>query len=485
MVALEPHELKEIREIKKKYDYDGFADFDFAAAPDPPQSFRNTFQWDHPGWNKSLGNTVVTREVRDEWWECKGGVPNLRAPGLLDERDFRKFCYYAPDYLLDDFPKKYLPHVYRDSPEEWEDYKRQQKENRKRWKGSRMDKDIRQVLRLPSDSEDEDSSSEEEEDETKADPSSGDDRKPPASASSKIIWVQRADKKEDTTKDEPDCTTPLLDLDARTRARVAEYLDPLDWWSLRKTCQKAVNTWPKPKPEVEYDFVYFSLSNAFDCVWHGVAHTLDDVRAALLSLQDDAPKYTDFWQQDQLHLTAELFRFDRAANHPIVPLLRFEDWQYYELDDFPATLHELGCRYFGVESVLACPLGRGSSFSFWGPEDEDSEPRCEDGFGNYLQWCKGLEPRTPRMNLEHIGIRKLGCTSCGQSHGCTCSMFRRNADYVGPGGSEGNDSIIYYSPRWFGDGKSSLLCHGSTDANNPEQKTWIIFDDTTSLWDRY
>jgi hypothetical protein len=262
----------------------------------------------------------------------------------------------------------------------------------------------------------------------------------------------------------------LFDLDNNIRSVLVSFLDPINWCRLRETCRDA-REWPLPT--VDYDFIYFAINNGFDCVYQGVAYTVEDVREAVNTLNRDYG--TDLWHCGEVRLALAIIKFDREK-HPIAPLMTFEDYQYVE-NDGVAELYDLGQHYFGVK--YAFPIQ--SSFTVFQPEDPNSDPIFEEDD----EFCKfnGLNPKN-RMDLEHIGIRGLCCTFCGQSDRWRCDI--RGCDRVrgriGPGGYEETENIIFYSPAWFGDGKNSLLCSGPEVAG---QKSWLIFSDTIVLWDKY
>lgn len=465
-----------------KYNYEFDASlFDFEAAADPPDSYQCSLQWMHQGWNKSMSNMVMTRYVREAFDECHGIFPHFAAPELLNEANFRKFCFYADKHHLSEVPESYLPMYYRNKPEEWTELKRQRKERMREFVKTEMGAMLNQLLGLDDTANDEHDDDDEDEDDDMEEEEEEQDSKPAAKSSD--------DNEEDSimvpSSSNADNTTRLLDMDMNVRSAIALYLDPLNWCSLRTTCKEA-KEWPIPT--VDYDFIYFAISNSFDTVYQGVAHAIKDVKEAIMALQRTQGR--ELWNHGSLCLALTIVKFDREK-HPIVPLLKFQDYQYYG-DPYPAELDELGEHYFGVKSAFPFPM---AWISFFDPEDKDSFPIFEDE-NDEKKWKRynNLKPQS-YMNLEHIGIRELCCTYCGQGSGgfglpvgCMCDIrfggHEKGPDRVGPGGDEGNEEIIYYSPAWFGgdsNGQSELV----SGPEGAKEKSWIIWLDEIRLWDRY
>lgn len=267
-------------------------------------------------------------------------------------------------------------------------------------------------------------------------------------------------------------------MDDHIRSVLASFLDPINWCHLRETCR---DTREWPLPTVDYDFIYFSISNRFYCMCQGVAYTVEDVREAINVLNRDYGK--DLWHHSsELTLELKIVKFDRAK-HSIAPLMTFKETQYV-YDPEVASLHDLGRHYFGVKQAF--PINSSSrwpflsSFTIFCPKKPSSDPIFEDESG--LLRYNGLKPKNP-MNLEHIGIRKVCCTFCGrgdeESIACGPPFGSEVPGRIGPGGYEGNEHNIYYSPVWFGNGKNRLLCSGSSrDARN----SWLVFKDTVELY---
>jgi len=438
---------------------------DFEAAPDPPNDYRCCLQWNHPGWDKSYGNHVLTREVRDDMVECHGIFPTFWAPELLDEQQFRKFCYCAQRYADEfpsDTPRNYLPHDWRDTPEKWEEIQQERREKRHAWRNNPMNPRLKALFELADSCE----SSEDEEDDSKME--SEPDTKRPADVRMDWTKVKRV-KAESTTKPPSEPPVGLLNLDNAARSRIAEYLDPVQCWYLRRTCTNTKD-WPKPAPNIDYDFVYFAVGNGYQ-IQHGVAHTLNDVYQAVLALD----LFQDEWE---MQCKFEFVKFDRRQ--PLVPLLTFED-ETDHYDTRVAVFSDIGKHYFGVRAAL--PLmpfendNPGMGFTMWDTGIEGNEPILGYGLGNFLRWCDGLEPRE-RMNLEHIGTKILCCRRCGRNDWrCQCNHGEGPHDF-GPGGDEGKTNVIYYSPKMFGGGQNRIRSSGPTDQ---ETKSWIVFSENISV----
>lgn len=202
----------------------------------------------------------------------------------------------------------------------------------------------------------------------------------------------------------------------------------------------------KPRPEIDYDFVYFSINNELSKMWHGVTHTLNDVREAVNALVAKQGRQDSRFGEMQVSFV--FLKFDKQ--HSIAPLLEFNEFDYWEHAE-PTCINKLGGHYFGVKYALN-PLNWQDYDSFWvcGLGTGERVPKIGYGFGNFLLWCNGLEPRE-HVNLLSFGIRKVG--------------------------RSGHDCIIYYSPSWFrgGDGNSFM----SDDVDDP--KSWVIFGKSTRL----
>jgi hypothetical protein len=75
------------------------------------------------------------------------------------------------------------------------------------------------------------------------------------------------------------------------------------------------------------------------------------------------------------------------------------------------------------------------------------------------------------MNLEHVGISQLHCSHCGNHRTlgeCQC--------HVPPENEDGNECVMVYSTRWFGDGKNRIICSGP-EIEAVGNKNWIVFSD--------
>lgn len=465
---------------KKKYDYDFPKLFDFESAPDPPKDYDRSLQWMHPNWNKELSNLVLTRKVRESFYDCRGYFPHFAAPELLSEHEFYKFCYYAEEHHLDGgFPDNYLPHAYRDNPNEWEEHKRQQEERIRAFQNTWLGRELDEMFGgIAASVEDKDENKEEDEDMDAKPTAVPDDTKKPAAP--KVDWSQWKIVKRDP--DDPPPIRNLLEFNADIRSNIASFLDPLQWWDVKQMCHDAAD-WPKPRPEIHFDFIYFSIHNGFDEMWHGVAHTLNDVRQAVNALVQSR---RDEHRED-LSIWFAFIEFDK--HHAIAPLMGFEESQYCK-DPSHTYIHGFGQHYFGVKHAPPQANWQGHD-SFWvcGLEKGANVPKIGYGFGNFLLWCNGLEPRE-RMDLRDIGIRKVGCSYCGMGDdpldrsSCFCE-YEFGGEESGPdrtfGGVEGNSCVIYYSPRWFGDRHCEYILSSPGD----EPKSWIIFGKTTHFWDRY
>lgn len=458
---------------KKKYEYEFDRSFDFEAAPDPPQDYNCILQWNHQDWDKSLCNLVMSRAVREDLFECHGCFPTFAAPELLNEQQFRKMCFYADkdQHVSSNIPKGYLPMAYLDCPDEWEEHRRQEKERREAFKKGPMSGLLSDLLGIEEESDDSESPSESEDDRKPAATVSKDTKRPGSPNAQSDGMVKRSKSNNNTLP-----TMRLLDMDDHIRSVLASFLDPINWCHLRETCRDATE-WPLPT--VDYDIIYFAINNGFDCMFQGVAFTVEDVREAINALNRDHSK--DLWNySSELTLELEIVKFDRVK-HSIAPLMTFKENQYV-YDPEMASLHDLGRHYFGVKQAFPVKVSSRwsslSSFTIFAPENPSSDPVFEDDSG--LLRYNGLKPKNP-MNLEHIGIRKVCCTFCGgDDESCECALpFGGEVPgRIGPGGYEGNEHIIYYSPVWFGNGKNRLLCSGSRDARN----SWLVFKDTVELY---
>ena len=56
-----------------------------------------------------------------------------------------------------------------------------------------------------------------------------------------------------------------------------------------------------------------------------------------------------------------------------------------------------------------------------------------------------------------------------------------SVEKLGPGGSEGDEYRIYYSPRWFGRDKNTVEYTGPS---NQDTKNYVIFADETDLYSK-
>mmetsp|Transcript_8006 Transcript_8006/g.14426 ORF Transcript_8006/g.14426 Transcript_8006/m.14426 type:complete len:294 (-) Transcript_8006:110-991(-) len=276
--------------------------------------------------------------------------------------------------------------------------------------------------------------------------------------------------------------------------------DPIDWLYLRFVCKNTLD-WPRPPPEIDYDFVYFAIEEDEEKIWQGVAHSLNDVMEAVRSLSTRTSK----------NLRFNFIKFDRDK-HPIVPLMLFDELQS-DADDIPvcASLDFFGELYFGVESTFGahncdgtsrkgslceyCSVRYSGEFRLVdkGGDYVDDDELVE--LGSYVKWCHGMEPRSSRMNLEHIGIRTLGCTLCGGTNDrsspggemvCDCdSLLVRGAidlpeDRIPAGGEGCTEHLIYYSPSWFGGIGNNKNIH-SSGPEGQKMKNWIIFKKTIEM----
>jgi len=111
-----------------------------------------------------------------------------------------------------------------------------------------------------------------------------------------------------------------------------------------------------------------------------------------------------------------------------------------------------------------------------------NEPVLEDEWrGEHWDFASRygrLKPKSP-MVLEHIGIREVCCSLCGQiSDACRCYFEHDMKEELGHDGEDEDECLLYYSPAWFGNGKNRLLCSGPDDK---DVKSWIIFADTIHL----
>jgi len=301
----------------------------------------------------------------------------------------------------------------------------------------------------------------------------------------------------------PNIIGVLLYLDMGLRSLVAGYDldDPIDWLYLRFVCKNTLD-WPRPPLEIDHDFVYFAIEEDEEKIWQGVAHSLNDVMEAVRSLPTLKSKKLRF----------NFIKFDRDK-HPIVPLMLFDELQS-DADDIPvcASLDFFGELYFGVESTFGARIKcdgtsrKGSLCEYYsarysgefrlvdkGGDYVDDDELVE--LGSYVKWCHGMEPRSSRMNLEHIGIRTLGCTLCGGTNDrsspggemvCDCdSLLVRGAidlpeDRIPAGGEGCTEHLIYYSPSWFGGIGNNKNIH-SSGPEGQKMKNWIIFKKTIEM----
>ena len=443
------------KEIKKKYDYEFNTPFDLEKVRDPRRRYGSGYCW-WENCNKSLGNMVMSREVRETFMSF-GLFPLFAAPELLDKQQFHKFCrsmdFYAVPFSTS-YPDNYLPMKYRDNPEEWEEYKRQ--ENEERRVSFYDDEEPPAYLRVKQKDSNE------------------------AAAVESPHMRQRAVLVEALSKAKDSSISSSLmfsNLDENVRSVIAAYLVPVDWCRLRTTCRDS-KEWPVPT--INYDFIYFAISNGWNLMWHGVAHTLKDIQDALISLHKTASGA--LWIEDcEVTLHVDIVKFDRDT-HPIAPLMTFEARQFGK-DMSPACIHELGKHYFGVKCAFSLQSfdARCNCFFVKAPDDPVGLPVIDDNFHCLLIRFSEKTPKS-RMNLEHIGIRNICCSYCGRDSHCVCHPQIFDADdyvprfapkWIGPGGESGYGHIIFYSPTWFGNGSNRMLCSGP---EGQAGKTWIIFE---------
>ena len=108
----------------------------------------------------------------------------------------------------------------------------------------------------------------------------------------------------------------------------------MQWWYLRRT-YKHTKDWPKPAPDIDYDFVYFAVGSDFD-IYHGVAHTLNDVYQAVLALK----LFRE--HEREMKCKFEFVKFDRRQQ--FVPLLTFEAVTFTTISEKPqvAVVDDIG-----------------------------------------------------------------------------------------------------------------------------------------------
>lgn len=78
----------------------------------------------------------------------------------------------------------------------------------------------------------------------------------------------------------------------------------------------------KPRPEIDYDFVYFSINNELSKMWHGVTHTLNDVREAVNALVAKQGRQDSRFGEMQVSFV--FLKFDKQ--HSIAHLLEFNEF---------------------------------------------------------------------------------------------------------------------------------------------------------------
>jgi hypothetical protein len=121
-----------------------------------------------------------------------------------------------------------------------------------------------------------------------------------------------------------------------------------------------------------------------------------------------------------------------------------------------SNVHKLGTSYFGVRSVVPISESlRKEGFTVFKITILAKWQADVKGTFHDLYVCfRNLKPKH-RMNLEHVGIRQLHCSHCGNHRTlgeCQC--------HVPPENEDGNECVMVYSTRWFGDGKNRILCSG-------------------------
>jgi hypothetical protein len=165
-----------------------------------------------------------------------------------------------------------------------------------------------------------------------------------------------------------------------------------------------------------------------------------------------------------------LIKFDREK-YSVVPLMKYIDMQSYQ-DCAVDNVHKLGMSYFGVRSAV--PISESlRKEEFCGIQDKDPGKWQADVKGTFhnLYCCfRNLKPKH-RMNLEHVGIRQLHCSHCGNHRTlCECQW------HVPPEDEDGNECVMFYSTRLFGDGKNRIVCSGP-ESEAAGNKNWIVFSD--------
>eukprot|EP00542_Grammatophora_oceanica_P006328 CAMPEP_0194069886 /NCGR_PEP_ID=MMETSP0009_2-20130614/87880_1 /TAXON_ID=210454 /ORGANISM="Grammatophora oceanica, Strain CCMP 410" /LENGTH=516 /DNA_ID=CAMNT_0038723111 /DNA_START=133 /DNA_END=1683 /DNA_ORIENTATION=+ len=513
------------RILRKKYDWEPDKTLlDWDSAPNPPDDYRRSLQWDHRQWHKRYNNTVLSREVREAYWDCRGPWPNFTAPELLEEDDFRKFCYLAElrqDACLKDIPRNYLPHDYRNKRELWEQQQYQEAQNRRRSRDSGMGAMLATLFKRPERTQEEEEevvplfvdeagetvcsndkivleglSEKEFNGETGTaqfiDPSRPDHiavhvpslLDGPISFKPVNLFKIVSGKKRSATADsdhrtkkqkvapvhisssstrastDPTTASPndvnLLDLPPIARDLVASYLTLFDVQKkLRPVCVDTFWNWKKPAPTIDYDFIYFAISDGVYHVWHGVAYTVHDMVKVIK------------WANDgEMRLSFQFVRFDRTQS--IVPLLRFMDSAHRENDEKAmGQMDEIGELYCGVTctKLQQWPY---DIYSFvggenWNDRDGDS---TNDDLVHALRYCKDLTPREPRLNLSHdVGIKSL-IRQKGDDDACMHEAY----------------SCLFYCPKWFAT-ETSFEFSAPTDASS-DNKRVVVFNDVSHLWDK-
>lgn len=142
-----------------------------------------------------------------------------------------------------------------------------------------------------------------------------------------------------------------------------------------------------------------------------------------------------------------------------------------------SNVHKLGTSYFGVRSVVPISESlRKEGFTVFKITILAKWQADVKGTFHNLYVCfRNLKPKH-RMNLEHVGIRQLHCSHCGNHRTlgeCQC--------HVPPENEDGNECVMVYSTRWFGDGKNRIICSGP-EIEAVGNKNWIVFSDGICQW---
>lgn len=431
--------------------------FDFASAPDPPDDYQCHLQWMHPEWHK-IGNMLLTRFVREAWYECLGGWPLIEsAPELLDEAGFRKFCYYCStmndELVAYEMPPTELAKLCPDlfPPES--------------------------VTKLPAttsvDTEQKVASSAGNDDAEKKMPGTRKSNKKKRARENAAAEMSKAIKIDEQKA--PPLT--LLDLDDNIKSRIASYLDPVIWWHLQQTC-RSNRLWPKPPPEVDYQAIYFWFSDDHFCAWQGVARTMRGVEDAIKYLYaQDREKTKEEWKEYSVNVKFLTFDITKGT---ILPLLTYEKTQSKE-DPCPARLHEQASKVLGVGlSPIAAGSGEWETYKIW-PNGEHPEQIAPGyTFGTMLKWLNDYES-SDLVDLDYIDCKPTSCPDCGETDkDCQCPRdfdYIRSLDIDKRGWRESSD--IWYNPKWFS--KQKMVTKRAT---LPKSQTtdWKIFSDTVYIY---